>query len=129
MKITRFIRKHIYAILIIAFLAILVVGIWYTYSGYGKLYGKEAKHMIENGCIGHVIDVRTTMEWNSAHYPGAIHVPVHKIDSGIQDIIQDGSSVLTYCNTGQRARLAAEKIRKYISNPVFYLTDSVTSLE
>jgi len=124
-----FVKKNKYTILIILLFGIVGVAMWYTYSGYGKLHGKQAKKMIENGCIRHVIDVRTTMEWNNGHYDGAIHIPTADIDSTIANVIQDNAGVLTYCNTGQRARIAAEKIRKYISNPVFYLTDSYTLLE
>lgn len=121
-------KKYIW-IGIIVVLVILLGLVWYSKSGYGKLYGTEAKQLVNNGCIDYVIDVRTDMEWNNGHYQTAIHLPVDDIGENIKNIVKGTGGVLTYCNTGQRARYAAEKIREYVSNPVFYLVDSYTSME
>jgi len=120
-------------------LIIIVVGLYYySYSGKNALTALEASPLLcENnnnaqGCIDTIIDVRTTAEWNNGHYPTAYHVPIQSIqpqNNILLNILNQASNILTYCNTGQRARYAAEQIRQIgFQGNVYYLIDSYKNL-
>ena len=94
---------------------------YYALTGKGLLPPSKAKSMIKSGDIKLVIDVRTKMEWNMGHYKGAKHIPVTSIDPSKFKGIPKNTGILVYCNTGQRARSAAETIRGYGFENVFYI--------
>ena len=92
---------------------------YYSLSGEGLIDTQLAKKMIKSGKIKHVVDVRTHLEYKSGHYPGSKHIPVTDIT---RDKVKNlGPGVLVYCNTGQRARRAAEILREYGVKDVFYI--------
>lgn len=94
---------------------------YYALTGKGLVSSKRAKSMINNGDIKLVIDVRTKFEWDRGHYKGAKHIPVTVLnESKFKDVPRD-TGILVYCNTGQRARSAADTIRGYGFENVFYI--------
>ena len=114
---------------LIALFILLLIGysIYYTFSGYQYITSKEAKQMIVSGKIKHIIDVRTKNEWNLGHYDNAIHFPTGNMNNeSIKRILpkfnvkkEDG--ILVYCNSGQRARNAANKLNDAGYKNVFYI--------
>ena len=104
-------------------LFILVWLIFYTFSGVNLISSEEAKRHR----FTHVIDVRTRMEYNAGHYPGAINIPVNSINSETTKNLQNGE-ILVYCNTGQRARFASEKLKELGFNKVYYIAGTYKSL-
>lgn len=99
---------------------------YYSLSGVGALDAKTAANYIKDDKIKYVIDVRTKMEWDYGHYKDAIHVPVTEFREDHPKFrnINKSAGILVYCNTGQRARYAAEKLRSYGYRNVYYLTGS-----
>ena len=95
----------------------------YAYASMGKglLTAEMARNMIASGAIGMVVDVRTTTEWNLGHYKGAIHIPSKALTPAKFTFVQPRTGILVYCNTGQRARAAAEKIRTFGFENVYYI--------
>ena len=85
---------------------------YYAMTGVGLIKGEDASKYD----IDHVIDVRTKIEWDLGHYKGAKHIPVGSISEKTLKDIPKNDTILVYCNTGQRARRAAEKIRFPNSN-------------
>ncbi len=57
-----------------------------------------------------IVDVRTREEFVKEHVKGAINIPLHDIDFYI-DFLAD-KQVMLYCDTGRRAEMALEKLRK-----------------
>ena len=49
-------------------------------------------------------------------------------ENTIQPLKNIMGSVVVYCNTGQRARYAAEQLRQVINNVIFYIPDTYTKL-
>lgn len=121
---------NIISISIVLLIVIFVILI-YTLTGSNKISSEEAKKMIQNGDIRFVIDVRTNMEWDIGHYKNALHIPVQEItEENINKYnISKDSGILVYCNTGQRARFAADMIKKYGYSRVYYITTTYKSLE
>ena len=78
-----------------------------TSKGYEIISGEEAAQQMEKGgCL--VVDVRTAVEYETAHIPGAVLVPLDDIRDGKLDALPDKDQLLLlYCYTGRRAEDAA----------------------
>jgi phage shock protein E len=99
----------------------------YTYFGQNLISSEEAKRLIKNGKIKRVIDVRTATEWRAGHYREALHIPVDKInEKTVAELPKRG--LLVYCNTGQRARFAAEKLEGLGFKDVYYIAGHYSSI-
>ena len=111
--------------------AIFAFGQYYTYSGAQLLSSKEAKEKIKkNNAL--VIDVRTQTEWNLGHLKNAKHLPSSNInEKNANQILGKNKqrNIVVYCNTGQRARRAAELFKSYGYINVFYIAGTYKSLE
>ena len=105
----------------------LVAAAAYTFLGENLISSEEAKRLIKEGKIKKVIDVRTTVEYRAGHYPRALHIPVNKINEKTTSELPK-SGLLVYCNTGQRARFAAEKLTKLGFKDVYYISGHYSSL-
>jgi rhodanese-related sulfurtransferase len=99
----------------------------YTFLGQNLVSSDEAKRLIKEGKIKAVIDVRTATEWRMGHYPRALHIPVDKInEKTTAELPKKG--LLVYCNTGQRARFAAEKLEVLGFKNVYYIAGTYKGL-
>lgn len=101
---------------------------YYALSGLGLLSAQKAKKMIRNGEISHIVDVRTETEYNLGHYPNAKHVPVTQMNKSKFRTFTKQDGILVYCNTGQRARRAAENLRSYGFENVYYIKSQYSSI-
>lgn len=73
---------------------------------------QEAKDIIDNVANHVVLDVREEDEYYTGHAENAVNFPVDAIDEvSAEELIHDkDTAVLTYCRSGSRARLAAERL-------------------
>ena len=108
-------------------LGVLATAAAYTYFGENLVSAAEAKKMIRSGKIKKVIDVRTAAEYRAGHYPRALHIPVNKINTKTTAELPK-KGLLVYCNTGQRARFAAEKLEELGFEDVYYIAGHYSSL-
>ena len=99
----------------------------YTFMGQNLVSSSEAKRLIKEGKIKKVIDVRTITEYSAGHYPKALHIPVNKMDEKTTTELPK-KGLLVYCNTGQRARFAAEKLEELGFEDVYYIAGHYSSL-
>ena len=99
----------------------------YTFMGQNLISTSEAKRLIKEGKIKKVIDVRTIAEYRAGHYPKALHIPVNKINEKTTTELPK-KGLLVYCNTGQRARFAAEKLEELGFEDVYYIAGHYSSL-
>ena len=59
-----------------------------------------------------LIDVGSSDEYREQHIPGACSLPLELLEQQAQATIPDHHTPLSlYCRTGERARLAAERLR------------------
>jgi len=73
-----------------------------------RLTAQQAKGRIdsEEGII--IVDVRTQAEYDDAHIPGAILLPVDAIPADAESVIPDKEAVyFIYCRSGNRSATAA----------------------
>lgn len=100
----------------------------FTYSGSNLISAKNAKTLIKKGFIDTIIDIRTKLEYEFGHYPSAINIPVNGINKNTTKNISKDSNILVYCNTGQRARAAADKLNKLGFTKVVYIPGTYNTL-
>jgi hydroxyacylglutathione hydrolase len=61
---------------------------------------------IEDRSTVTIVDVRRNAEWNIDHIDGAIHIPLHTLESNISKV-PDDKPVWVHCMSGFRASIAA----------------------
>ena len=102
---------------------------YYSLSGTQLIGAGRAKKMIKSGEIKHVVDVRSKFEWDFGHYPGAVHIPVGVISQDRLKVFKKDDCILIYCNTGQRARVGAEKIASFGFKKVYYIDGLYSTIQ
>ena len=61
----------------------------------------------------YVIDARTDAEWKTGHIKDAILIPYDQITERIVEVTTNKSaSIVIYCRSGRRSRIARESLRK-----------------
>jgi rhodanese-related sulfurtransferase len=76
----------------------------------GLIGARAALELLKAGAK--VIDVRTAGEFASGHLPGALNLPVDRIESDLPRRIPDrGQALLLHCASGMRSSAARSKLR------------------
>jgi rhodanese-related sulfurtransferase len=112
------------------FISVLLYGYYFTVSSPYMISAEKARSLINQKKIDFILDVRTKTERDVfGYFPGSIHIPAGSLD---QEVIRKypnkDVNILIYCNTGQRARLATEKLKSFGFKNVFYIPTSHVSL-
>jgi rhodanese-related sulfurtransferase len=104
---------------------------YYSLSGTHLLTSEKAVEYIRKGIVTHVIDVRTELEWKMGHHPLAEHIPVSDINKKTMQNrgIFTNEGILVYCNTGQRARYASERLVQLGFKKVYYIDGTYENIE
>jgi phage shock protein E len=104
---------------------------YYAITGLGLLTDSEAKQFIKEGRIKYIIDVRTETEFNIGHFPKAKNIPIQSFSKNkFKNFSKDKQNgILVYCNTGQRARRAAELLRSYRFSNVYYIESTYHNIQ
>lgn len=112
------------------FLALFAIVLLYAYryaiSSPYRIEPNEAKRRISSGDVDVILDVRTVLERkNLGFYPNSLHIPSGELEERVDEEIPVKSTrIIVYCNTGQRARAAVEKLRKLGYMDVAYISGS-----
>jgi rhodanese-related sulfurtransferase len=125
--------KRFYVIPILI-LILIVLTIYYLYqyatdSPY-RISSNDAKNRIKNKEFDLILDVRTDLERDKlGFYPGSVHIQSADLEEKMQAMFPNKNlSILAYCNTGHRARLATDKLRRLGYNNVVYISSTYKSL-
>ena len=115
--------KIILLILVVVLsIVVIILGMRvYTLTGPTLIPASQARRLIKSGEITQIIDIRTKLEFDQGHYPQAIHIPVNKISVKTVNGLSKTAGTLVYCNTGQRARYAVNKLIDLGFNDVVYI--------
>ena len=87
------------------------------YDKVEAIHIEDVKRRIDEGDGFMLLDVRSKEEFQSGHLPGAEHIYVGDLPAKL-DQIPRGRPVTTYCNSGQRAMIAASLLRRSGIEPV-----------
>lgn len=113
---------------------VLVVAIYQLYTiamdSPHRITAAEARKRLAEHKVDVVLDVRTEAERKTfGFFPRSVHMPRDRLESDFTKAFPDKSAkILVYCNTGQRARLAADTLHAmgYINTK--YITGTHLSL-
>ena len=84
-----------------------------TQGEFQLISGQEAYEMMISEEINNLIilDVRNAEKFAESRIDGAINVPLLNIEKKIENIVPDkDATILVYCKSGVRAKLASEKL-------------------
>lgn len=114
-------------ILIAAGALVLVVATAYSLLSPLRVTPAEAKRLIKEGAK--VVDVRTDIERSTlGHYPEDVHIPAGALKHSAGAQLNKNDHIVLYCNSGQRARKAAETLQELGYPKVHYIAGSYTTL-
>ena len=124
------IQNFLIVLVVILSLTVFVLSMkLYTLTGSKLIPASQAKRLIESGQITQILDIRTKVEYDLGHYPGSIHIPVNKINKETVKNLNKNTTTLVYCNTGQRARYAANKLDKLGVKDVVYIDGTYNTIQ
>jgi len=66
-----------------------------------------------------IIDVRSQMEFDQEHFPGALHIPLETIQEQASKIGQMPKPIVVYCRSGNRSGMAASILGQNGVNEVY----------
>lgn len=79
-------------------------------KGQSQLTVEEAKRRaVEKNAV--ILDVREPEEWDAAHIPGAIHIPVGQLEQRLSELPQ-GRPLVAACRSGSRSEDATRLLRE-----------------
>ena len=79
---------------------------------YRKISFAEAKEILDNDANAVLLDVREEAEYITGHAVDAVLLPLRELDaaSASEAIPSHDTSVLVYCRSGRRSKLAAQSL-------------------
>lgn len=80
-------------------------------SFFFKKNSLKIKEFLERDAI--ILDVRTKREWDQAHIPNAIHVPLRDLKENIDALKQLNKPVIAHCKSGVRSAKAVKLLNFY----------------
>ena len=121
-------------VIIISIIAaiVIILSAFYMYamdSPY-RISSEDAKKRIQYRTIDVVLDVRTDLEVSTlGKYPGSVHIQSGDLEKMLPMEVPDKKArILAYCNSGQRARLATEKMHRMGYENAVYIAGGYWSL-
>jgi rhodanese-related sulfurtransferase len=118
--------------LVIVFFVIAFIYFSYQYAVSSKyiVSSETAKKMIMDKKIDLVLDVRTNAERNMlGYYPGSKHIQSADLEKRMTtEYPNKDIRIISYCNTGHRARMATEKLHQIGYKNAMYISSTYTSL-
>ena len=92
------------AIIISAFVALIIIR---------KIQGAKKMSVILSKISegAKIIDVRTSEEFSTGHYDGAINIPLDRIEKNLSKIGAKEKTVIVYCASGMRSAQASNILK------------------
>ena len=118
-------------IIVILLVIVLIIFLYrYAMNSPHRISSEIAKELLQNGQIDLVLDVRTNLERNTlGYYPGSVHIPSSDLEKRIPlEYPNKNINILAYCNSGQRARIATEKLHELGYNNSAYIASTYGTL-
>jgi len=124
--------RYLPYLIVFAFLLLLGAYLSHTYveSSPYKISSEDAKQLIQDKKVDVLLDVRTDLERNTlGYYPGSVHIQSADLEKVMPHSYPDKNiRIIAYCNTGHRARMAAEKLHQLGYKNAQYIVSNYKSL-
>lgn len=123
-------RRIILSLVFFVFTAFIYFSYQYAVSSKYRISSEKAKEMIMDNEIDVVLDVRTATERNTlGYYPNSIHIQGADLEKRMHNEYPNKNlRIIIYCNTGRRARIAADKLHEMGYKNTMYISSSYGSL-
>ena len=59
-----------------------------------------------------LVDVRTSVEYNSEHFPNAINIPLDQVAQRINEFKEMQKPIVAYCRSGNRSGMAVSILKQ-----------------
>jgi rhodanese-related sulfurtransferase len=123
-------------LLLLLGISIILVGVFayfayqYAVDSLFRISSAEAKQLLQTKQIDLILDVRTDLERSTlGFYPNSIHIQSADLEKEMPTRYPDKNiRILTYCNTGHRARMATDKLHKLGYVNAKYISSQYSSL-
>jgi rhodanese-related sulfurtransferase len=124
-------KKPIILLVVVVLLGLLFYFLYrYAMDSPYRISSEKAKEMIKKHQINIILDVRTDLERSTlGFYPGSVHIQSADLEKRMPAEYPDKNvRILAYCNSGQRARMATEKLHKLGYKNAVYIATTYQSL-
>ena len=116
-------------IIVILLVIVLIIFLYqYAMDSPYRVSSEEAKQIIKKGAL--VLDVRTDFERSTlGYYPESVHIPSSDLEKIMPfEYPNKNINIIAYCNSGQRARMATEKLHELGYTNAAYIASTYGSL-
>ena len=125
--------NYLYFILIVFALFTIGIGFYlykYAMESPYRIDAVDAKRRIQDGEFDVIMDVRTDVERATlGYYPNSVHIQSADLENQMRSKYPNKSiRILAYCNSGQRARAATEKLHALGYKNSVYIATTYMSL-
>ena len=121
--------KYVFFGVFILVLIILAYAYYYAMDSPYRISSDKAKQLIRNHKIDLILDVRTNLERKTlGFYPDSVHIPTSELSRMRHEYPDKNIRILAYCNSGQRARAATEKLHSLGYVNAVYIVGTYRSL-
>ena len=125
--------NYLYFILLVLALVAIGLGVYlykYAMESPYRIDVADAKRRIQDGEFDVILDVRTDVERATlGYYPNSIHIQSADLEEQMRRRFPSKNiRILAYCNSGQRARIATEKLHALGYKNSFYIATTYLSL-
>jgi len=87
----------------------------------------EARQLIDANKDLVILDVRTKIEYNNGHIPGAILIPAHELSARVKELaVYYNKPILVYCASGGRSPGAVYTLRNNFA-PIYHLSSGLSN--
>jgi rhodanese-related sulfurtransferase len=117
-------------VIAVVFAGIVYYSYQYAVESEARISSEKAKELLKSKKIDLVLDVRTGAERDTlGYYPGSVHIQSADLEKRMaQEYPNKNAHILIYCNTGHRARMAADKLRGLGYKNAVYISSTYKSL-
>jgi rhodanese-related sulfurtransferase len=125
--------RYLFFVIALCFLLLLLIYLSYQYveSSPYKISAGLAKQRIHDKQVDLVLDVRTDLERSTLGFlTGSVHIQSADLEKRMPTEYPDKNiRIIAYCNTGHRARMAAEKLHQLGYKNALYIATSHRTLQ
>ena len=92
-------------------LTMIVLAVWgWTTWAARPIAVSDARQLVRDGAV--LLDVRTRGEFRAGHIPGAVNIPVHRLEKRLGELGDRDKAVVVYCRSGRRSASAVRFLRR-----------------
>jgi len=92
-----------------------------TPERFESISGDELYRSLALGKSVVIVDVRTDEEYQSRHIPGSMLVPLHELESRVDEVPNSGTPIALVCEYGQRSLSACRLLAEHGLGPLYNL--------